>query len=50
MLAGEGANFLYTAVFPCKAPPDILSIYIVIREEQGGIEDRLGRSSARAAL
>ena len=33
MLAGEGAYFLYTAVFPCKAPPDILSIYIVI---QGG--------------
>ena len=35
MLAGEGAIFLYTAVFPCKAPPDIISIYIVIRDGAG---------------
>jgi hypothetical protein len=50
MLAGEGATFLYTAISRCKVPPVILSIYIVIWEEQGGIEDRLGRCGARAAL
>ena len=50
MLAGEGAIFLYTAVFLCKAPPNILSIYIVIQGGLCGIEHRLGRSSARAAL
>lgn len=50
MLAGMGANFLYTAVSRCKAPPRQLSIYIVIRGEQGGIKGRLRRFGARAAL
>jgi hypothetical protein len=35
MLAGMGANFLYTAISRCKVPPDILSIYMVIRTATG---------------
>ena len=30
MLAGDGVEFLYTAVSRCKAPADSSSIYIVI--------------------
>ena len=50
MLAGEGADFLYTAISRCKAPPGIHSIYLVILEEQGSVEGRRGRKGARAAL
>jgi hypothetical protein len=32
MLAGDGVEFLYTAVSRCKVPPGHLSIYIVILE------------------
>jgi hypothetical protein len=35
MLAGDGVEFLYTAVFRCKAPFELLSIYIVIPEVRG---------------
>ena len=35
MLAGDGVEFLYTAISRCKAPPGRLSIYIFILEVEG---------------
>ena len=42
MLAGDGVEFLYTAISRCKAPPILLSIYMVLGRSQAALENAMG--------